>query len=116
VIRVDVGIRCLLFWAPLLLTARPHANPAQADPSPTPRSLHGVGFHADIDQVIGLEHLQGLRFGQGLGDHRTFSHFNGRIPYEPGFVGLQNKTSENRQAENTGYNRNHCAELRARKR
>ena len=30
-------------------------------------STHRVGFHADADQVVGLEHLQGLLLGQGHG-------------------------------------------------
>jgi hypothetical protein len=25
----------------------------------------GVGFHADADQVVGVEHLQGLGLGEG---------------------------------------------------
>ena len=28
-------------------------------------SADRVGFHADADQVVGLEHLEGLLFGQG---------------------------------------------------
>ena len=34
-------------------------------------AAHRIGFHADADQVVGTEHLQGLGFGQGHGVWRA---------------------------------------------
>ena len=40
-------------------------------------AAHGVGFHADADQVVGVEQLEGLGFGQGHGCNSILTESGG---------------------------------------